>query len=128
MIIPGLPIPTTMHAAYTGPYTYTSGGEDGFIREGGVLYNDGYPAAGSEQGTLLDGFVVDAVTTVTYDSIIFQGDARDSLSDLSSFYINEEEFVPIVDYNPDYDITYLYSFSNWGFTDGATYVVELEFE
>ena len=128
MILPGLPIPSAMKVAASDPYSIISGGDQGFVKEGGVVNNLGAPASGSEQGTLLDGFVVDAVTNTDFFNIIFQGDATTSLSGLSSVLMNEDEFfVQNLGYNEVYDFTFVGLGESYPFVDGVTYTVELVF-
>ena len=129
MIIPGLPIPSAMKVAASDPYSIISGGDQGFVKEGGVINNSGFPASGSEQGTLLDGFVVDAISNLELFMIFFQGDATASLSNLSSVFINEDEFFfEEVVYNTGLDLTEVrFGGFTFPFVDGVTYTVELVF-
>ena len=129
MILPGLPIPLATKAAAIDLYSIISGGDQGFVKEDGVLNNlGGIPASGSDQGTLLDGFVVDAIANLDGFNVFFQGDATASLSNLSSVIINEDEFfVEEVAYDAEFGLTSVFLGDNFPFVDGVTYTVELVF-
>lgn len=130
MILPGMPRPLAMKASASDLYSIISGGDEGFVKEGGVWNGAGLSASGSDQGILLDGFVVDAVTNRGGFNLYFQGDATSAVSGLSSVFMNEDEFfVSEIEYliSLDLDVTEINLGSEFPFVDGVTYTMELVF-